>query len=138
MVAGLVRLEHLEVIAYTYKMVYDMGVQDVRLRALYSDEGDSGLALDHWGPCWGFCCWGCGPCCICSGGRQRNRDNHRKCGGPSATCFCPSGIWTSCGGSYGKNCRLAAEWNGMGHRVGSKLCPLCHTLEDHEHVLRHC
>ena len=26
----------------------------------------------------------------------------------------------------------------MGHRVGSKLCPLCHRLEDHEHVLRHC
>ena len=25
----------------------------------------------------------------------------------------------------------------MGHRVGSKLCPLCHRLEDHEHVLRH-
>ena len=25
-----------------------------------------------------------------------------------------------------------------GHRVGSKLCPLCHKLEDHEHVLRHC
>ena len=26
----------------------------------------------------------------------------------------------------------------MGHRVGSKLCQLCHKLEDHEHVLRHC
>ena len=25
----------------------------------------------------------------------------------------------------------------MGHRVGTKLCPLCHKLEDHEHVLRH-
>ena len=25
----------------------------------------------------------------------------------------------------------------MGHRVGSKLCPLCHRLEDHEQVLRH-
>ena len=25
-----------------------------------------------------------------------------------------------------------------GHRVGSKLCPLCHELKDHEHVLRHC
>ena len=25
----------------------------------------------------------------------------------------------------------------MGHRVGSKLCPLCHRLEDHEHVLWH-
>ena len=26
----------------------------------------------------------------------------------------------------------------MGYRVGSKLCPLCHKLVDHEHVLRHC
>ena len=26
----------------------------------------------------------------------------------------------------------------MGHRVGSALCPLCHKLEDHPHVLRHC
>ena len=26
----------------------------------------------------------------------------------------------------------------MGHRVGSKLCPLCHKHEDHEHVLWHC
>ena len=26
----------------------------------------------------------------------------------------------------------------MGHRVGSKLRPLCHKLEDHEHVLWHC
>ena len=26
----------------------------------------------------------------------------------------------------------------MGHHMGSKLCPLCHRLEDHEHVLRHC
>ena len=26
----------------------------------------------------------------------------------------------------------------MGHWVGSKLCPLCHRLEDHEHVLRPC
>ena len=26
----------------------------------------------------------------------------------------------------------------MGHRVVSKLCPLCHWLEDHEHMLQHC
>ena len=26
----------------------------------------------------------------------------------------------------------------MGHHVGSKLCPLCHRLEDHEHMLRNC
>ena len=26
----------------------------------------------------------------------------------------------------------------MGHRVGNKLCLLCHRLGDHEHVLRHC
>ena len=26
----------------------------------------------------------------------------------------------------------------MGHRVGTKLCPLCHWLENHEHVLPHC
>ena len=26
----------------------------------------------------------------------------------------------------------------MGHRAGIKLCPLCHQLVHHEHVLQHC
>ena len=45
-VAGVVHLEHLDVIAYTYKMAYDMGVQDVRLQSMAPDNVDRGLALD--------------------------------------------------------------------------------------------
>ena len=33
-VSGILRLEHLDVIAYTFKMAYDMGVQEVWLRVL--------------------------------------------------------------------------------------------------------
>ena len=50
---GVFQLEHLEVIAYTWKMVYDMGVQDVRLRSLAPDDGSRGLPLDQWGAVWG-------------------------------------------------------------------------------------
>ena len=48
-VSGIVRLEHVDVIAYTFKMAYDMGVQEVRLRALATGDGDRGMALDQWG-----------------------------------------------------------------------------------------
>ena len=51
--SGIVRLEHLNVIAYTYKMAYDMGVEEVRLRALSTGDGDRGMALDQWGWVWG-------------------------------------------------------------------------------------
>ena len=44
--AGVVHLEHLDVIAYTYKMAYDMGVQDVRLQSMAPDDGARGLALE--------------------------------------------------------------------------------------------
>ena len=39
-VSGIVRLEHLDVIAYKFKMAYNMGVQEVRLRALTTGDGD--------------------------------------------------------------------------------------------------
>ena len=52
-VAGVVHLKHLDVIAYTYKMAYDMGVQDVRLQSMAPDDGDQGLAVDRWGAGWG-------------------------------------------------------------------------------------
>ena len=46
MIWGLVRLEYLEIIAHAYEMVYDMGVQNIRPRALSSVDGERGLALD--------------------------------------------------------------------------------------------
>ena len=49
MIAGVVRLEHLEAIAYTFKMAYDMGVQDVQLRSISTGDGDHGPALDQCG-----------------------------------------------------------------------------------------
>ena len=48
-ISGLGRLEHLEGIAYTWKMVYDMGVQDVRLSSLAPDDGSHCPSLDQWG-----------------------------------------------------------------------------------------
>ena len=48
MIAGVVRLEHLEAIAYTFKMAYDMGVQDVQLRSISTGDGDHGPTLDQW------------------------------------------------------------------------------------------
>ena len=52
-VSGIVQLEHLDVIACTFKMAYDTGVQEVRLRALATGDGDRGMALDQWGWVWG-------------------------------------------------------------------------------------
>ena len=52
-VAGVVHLEHLEIIVYTHKMAYDMGLQDVRLQSMAPDDGARGLALDRWGASWG-------------------------------------------------------------------------------------
>ena len=52
-VAGAGHLEHLDIIAYMYKMAYDMGVQDVRLQSMAPDEGARGLAWDRWGAGWG-------------------------------------------------------------------------------------
>ena len=37
-VVGVDHLEHLEIIAYTYKMAYDMGVQDVRLQSMALED----------------------------------------------------------------------------------------------------
>ena len=57
-------------------------------------------------------------------------------------------VWKPCGQLHLPKWDLDAMrrvvWNKlpiggrMGHRVGSKLCPLCHKVEDHAHVLRHC
>ena len=51
--SGIVWLEHLDVMAYTFTMAYDMGVQEVRLRALTTGDGDRGMALDQWVWVWG-------------------------------------------------------------------------------------
>ena len=51
--AGVVHLQHLDVIAYTYKMAYVMVVEDVRLQSMAPDDGARGLALDRWGAGWG-------------------------------------------------------------------------------------
>ena len=42
MVAGLPKLKILELIAYTYRMAYDMGVQDVRIQPYAPGDGERG------------------------------------------------------------------------------------------------
>ena len=48
-VAGVVKLEHLELIAYTYEMASHMGVQDVRIQSYAPGDGERGLLVDCWG-----------------------------------------------------------------------------------------
>ena len=52
-----VKLEHRETIAHTWKMTYDMGVQDVRLSSLVPGDGSPALLAGAWrwesgSPCW--------------------------------------------------------------------------------------
>ena len=42
-----------ELIAYTYKMAYDMGVQDVCIQSYALGDGERGLAVDCWRAAWG-------------------------------------------------------------------------------------
>ena len=91
-VAGVVRLEHWELIAYTYKMAYDMGVQDVRVQSFAPGDGERGMAID---------------CCGAGWGRRRtllymqariveavtHPDSLKKFGSFSTACFCPSRTW---------------------------------------------
>ena len=107
-----------------------MGVQDVQLRALSTGDGDRGLALDRWGLGWG---------------KQRTLLYMQR--GPAEEPRQSPEVWRAFGRlslpKWDLDLMQRALWKKlpiggrMGHRVGSKLCPLCHKLEDHKHVLRH-
>ena len=124
------KLEHLEVIAYTWKMVYDMGVQDVRIAAQAPEEL-RGLSMDQWAAQWGqrrtlpFM-------------QRRHAEDPRQ----------EASMWQQFGRLYlpawDRGFIRRVLWKKqpiggrMGHRVGRALCLLCHKLEDHPHVLKHC
>ena len=55
LLGGMVKLEYLEVVAYTWKMVYDMGVQDVCISSQAPEES-RGPSMDQWGAQWGQRC----------------------------------------------------------------------------------
>ena len=127
----MIRLEHLEAIACTCKMAYDVGVQDVRLRSLSIVDGNHGPALDQWGSGWG---------------RQRTLLLMQKRAAEHP--WQSPEVWRQFGRLFLPKWDLdfmrRVLWKKlpmggcMGHRVGSKLCSLCNRLDDHEHVLWHC
>ena len=106
MLGGIVRMEHLEQIAYTWKMTYDTGVQDVRISAM---SLPTRFPARRW-TSGGRTRRGSALSCSCKHEPRRTRDKRRRSGASSAGCFDLSGIKTSIGGHYGKNCQLGAGW----------------------------
>ena len=130
-VAGVVHLEHLDVIAYTYKLACDM---DVRMSDCNPWPTTMGIVVWLWIDGGGL------------GAVVHFALYATKLSGVAAADFgsvatFQSLVFTIVGFGFHSAgfMEITAHWGGwMGHPVGSKLCPLCHKLEDHEHVLRHC
>ena len=107
-------------------MTYDMGTQDVRLRSLAPDDGATVLLWTNGGAIWG---WQRTLLLM----QTRNAEAPRP----------PPEVWKHFSQLYLPKWDLdfiqRVFWKKlpiggrMGHQVGSKLCPLCHPLEDHEH-----